>query len=53
MTATIHLGAELSHKDAGAILRVADQCHITNSIRPSMEVVCLLASHADEGAHAI
>jgi uncharacterized OsmC-like protein len=53
VTAKIHLGAELSQKDAEAILRVADQCHITNSIRPSMEVVCLLASHAGEGAHAI
>jgi len=53
VTAKIHLGAELSHKDAEAILRVADQCHITNSIRGSMEVVCLLAGHAGEGAHAI
>jgi putative redox protein len=46
VTAKIYLGAELSHKDAEAILRVADQCHITNSIRQSMEVVCFLASHA-------
>ena len=53
VTAKIHLGAELSRKDAEAILRVADQCHITNSIKQGMEVVCLLASHAGEGKHAI
>jgi uncharacterized OsmC-like protein len=47
VTAKIHLGAELSVKDAEAIVRVADQCHITNSIRQSMEVVCFLAGHAD------
>ncbi|UCC69098.1 MAG: OsmC family protein [Armatimonadota bacterium] len=53
VTAKIHLGAKISQKDAEAILRVADQCHITNSIRQSMEVVCLLVSHAGEERHAI
>ena len=53
VTAKIHLGAELSGKDAEAILRVADHCHITNSIRQSVEVVCLLADHAGEAAHAV
>jgi len=53
VTAKIRLGAELSRKDAKAILRVADQCHITNSIGQGMEVVCLLANHSGEGAHAI
>ena len=53
VTATIHLGTELSEKDAKAIVRVADQCHITNSIGESMEVVCVLANHSGDGAHAI
>jgi uncharacterized OsmC-like protein len=53
VTAKIHLGAKVSQKDAEAILRVADQCHITNSIRQGMEVVCFLAGHADGGTHAI
>jgi putative redox protein len=52
VTAKIHLDVELSHKDAEAILRVADQCHITNSIKQGMEVVCLLARPAGEAAHA-
>jgi len=53
VTAKIHLGAELSRKNAEAILRVADKCHITNSIRQGMEVVCLLAGYSGEGADAI
>ena len=53
VTAKIHLAAKLSQQDADAILRVADQCHITNSIRQSMEVVCLLANHGGERTHAI
>ena len=53
VTAKIHLGAKVSQKDVEAILRVADQCHITNSIRRSMDVVCLLASQEGEGAYAI
>jgi putative redox protein len=53
VTAKIYLGAEVSPEDARAILRVADRCHITNSINQSMEVVCLLAGHAGEGADAI
>jgi putative redox protein len=53
VTAKIHLGAEVSEKDAEAIVRVADQCHITNSIRQGMEVVSLVASHVGEGTHAV
>jgi putative redox protein len=53
VTAKIHLGAEVSGKDAAAILRVADRCHITNSIRQGMEVVCLLGGPAAGGTHAI
>lgn len=41
--ATIRLGESLSPKDAQAVLQVADKCHITNSIKQGMEVVCLLA----------
>ena len=53
VTAKIHLGAKLSQKDAKAILRVADQCHITNSVSPSLEVVCLLEGRASEETHGI
>ena len=53
VTAKIYLGVELSKKDSEAILRVADRCHITNSVKQSMEVVCLLAGHAGEETHAV
>jgi len=53
VTVHIDVGIRLSQKDAKAILQVADQCHITNSIKPGVEVVCRLASHASEEAHAI
>jgi uncharacterized OsmC-like protein len=48
LTAEIKLDAQLSGKDAKAILHVADRCHITNSIRESMEVVCSLAGRDEE-----
>ena len=53
VTARIYLGAELSDKDAKAIVRVADQCHITNSIGEGMEVACIVVRHPGEGEHAI
>ena len=51
--AKIYLGTKVSEKDAQAILRVADKCHITNSVKESMEVVCSLADHADGEADAV
>lgn len=44
----IELPVEVSEKDAKAILQVADRCHITNSVRKSMEVVCSLATRDEE-----
>ena len=38
VTMNIHLGAELSEKDKAGILRAADRCHITNSIRKGIEI---------------
>jgi len=43
----IHLGAKLSDKDARAILRVADYCHITESIEHGMQVTCSLARNQE------
>jgi len=40
--AKIFVDAELSEKEANGILRAADRCHITNSIKKGMEVVCSL-----------
>jgi len=40
----IRLSAPLSEKDAGAIVKVADRCHITNSIRAQAPVVCEVRS---------
>jgi uncharacterized OsmC-like protein len=51
--ARIDLGAKVSQKEAQAILRVADRCHITNSIKQGMEIVCVLADEAGEGADAV
>jgi hypothetical protein len=48
--ARIELGAEVSQKDAQAILRVADRCHITHSIKQGMDVVCLLGDGEGEEA---
>jgi len=47
LIAEIKLDAQLSEKDAKAILHVADRCHITNSIRNSVEVVCSLADSGE------
>ena len=38
----IHIGAELPEKQAAAVLRAADRCHITNIIEHQMEVACSL-----------
>jgi uncharacterized OsmC-like protein len=38
--AKVHIPSELSEKDREAILRVADRCHITQSVRRGLEVVC-------------
>ncbi len=43
----IRLGADLSEKDAHAMLKVADRCHITNSIRNNMSILCSLAKSED------
>jgi len=51
VTARIILGANISEKDAQGILRVADRCHITNSIKHGMDVVCTLAKGAGEAAN--
>jgi uncharacterized OsmC-like protein len=45
---TIKLAAPVSEKDADAILKVADRCHITNSICEAAEVVCRLESGASQ-----
>ena len=44
MLLTIKLAAPIQEKDAEAILKVADRCHITNSIRDPVEVICRLQS---------
>ena len=44
--ARIHLGAKLTAEQEKGALRVADRCHITNSIRQGMEIVCSLAGEA-------
>jgi uncharacterized OsmC-like protein len=41
--AKIFLGVDLSPEQQKGVLEAADQCHITNSIRESMQVVCFLA----------
>jgi uncharacterized OsmC-like protein len=41
--ATIRLGAELSEEQRQGILKAADRCHITDSIKEGMEIVCSLA----------
>lgn len=40
--ARIHLGAELNEEQKKAILRVADRCHITQSIEEGMKIACSL-----------
>jgi len=44
VTLTVKVAAALEEKDAEAILKVADRCHITNSIRECVEVICRLRS---------
>jgi uncharacterized OsmC-like protein len=39
----IHLGAKLSQQQRQGILEAADKCHITESIREGMQIVCSLA----------
>ena len=41
--AKISLGRKLSQEQQQGILEAADQCHITNSIRKGMQIVCSLA----------
>jgi len=43
INAKICLGGKLSRKQKQAILEAADQCHITNSIRKGVKIVCYLA----------
>jgi len=42
--AKICLGANLSREQQKGVLEAADQCHITNSIREEVQVVCFLAN---------
>lgn len=42
--ATIRLGAELPEQHRQGILEAADRCHITDSIKEGMEIVCSLAA---------
>lgn len=43
ITARIRLGVEVSAKDAAAILRVAQECHVHNSIKQGLELATELA----------
>jgi len=40
--ARIHLDAKLSQEQKQGILQAADRCHITESIREGMQIVCSL-----------
>lgn len=42
--AKISLGTKLSQEQQQGILEAADRCHITNSIREEMQIVCSLAN---------
>ena len=46
--ARIRLGAELSQQQKQGILEAADHCHITNSIREGMQIVCSVAEPGDQ-----
>jgi|GEM_PF-1410804 len=46
--AKIYLGAKLSQQQQQDILEAADKCHITNSIKEGMQIVCSLAGAKDE-----
>ncbi len=41
--ARIYLNAKLSPEQKQGVLQAADNCHITNSIRKGMQIVCSLA----------
>ena len=41
--AKIHLDAKLSQEQKQGVLQAADRCHITNSIREGVQIVCSLA----------
>ena len=40
--ATIHMPGELTEKQRDAILRVAERCHVSQSLRRGVEVTCSL-----------
>ncbi len=42
VSVNIRLGAPVSEQHAAGILRAADRCHITNSIRGGLEIACSL-----------
>lgn len=46
--AKIRLGAKLSEEQQDGILRAADDCHITVSIKEGLQIVCTLAGTGDE-----
>ena len=48
--AKIHLDAKLSQEQKQGVLQAADRCHITNSIRKGMQIVCSLADTKVGGA---
>ena len=48
--AKIHLDAKLSQEQKQGVLQAADRCHITNSIREGMKIVCSLADTKVGGA---
>jgi len=41
--AKISLGTKLSQEQQQGVLEAADNCHITNSVKEGMQVVCSLA----------
>jgi len=48
--AKIHLDAKLSQEQKQGVLQAADSCHITNSIREGMQIVCSLAEVKTDNA---
>ncbi|MFZ2147490.1 MAG: OsmC family protein [Sedimentisphaerales bacterium] len=48
--AKIHLDAKLSPEQKQGVLQAADNCHITNSIKEGMQIVCSLADTKVGGA---
>jgi uncharacterized OsmC-like protein len=45
--ARIHLNATLSPEQKQGVLQAADLCHITNSIREGMQIICSLVEDKD------